>query len=331
MKDIAACTGYSVNTVSHALNGKPDIPPHTREYIVTTAKEMGYIGNTLAGSLRSGFTKTVAIIISDISNPFFAVMVKLLEAELRQSKYSTLIMNTDEDAALEKEHVMSAISKNVDGVIICPTQQNDEAIHLLKQNHIPFVLMGRCFEGHKFESVLGDDFLCGYLAADHLLRLGHRRILFLNAPSYISSSQERQNGYKKALQDAGVEFDPALVRTVDIVSHDAESLLSGLLHQGAEFSAIFTFSDLLAWETMYVLNANGYSVPKDFSLVSIDNLQSHIRYPFPLTSVDVSKEQMASLIVTSLYRLINDGFSATVKQVLKPKLIIRQSTLPFVN
>jgi len=326
MKDIAMKTGYSINTVSHALNNNDDVQPSTRKFIQKVAKDIGYIGNMAAGSLRSGYTKTVAIIISDISNPFFSLMVKQIEEELRGRQYTTLIMNTEENPNDEMNAVIVSIRKGVDGIIICPTQQNNLAIDIMKKNEIPFVLLGRYFEGHRYESVICDDVQCGYLATKHLLELGHRKILFVNGPSHISSSKERQAGYIKALIEFEVPVDERMIRIVDLVENDCSKVLDDIIQGQTDTTAIFAFNDILAWGIIDCLCKAGLRVPEDYSIVSVDNLQSHFRIPVGLTSVDMAKTQMAGLLVSSLHRLIHEGFTATAKQVLTPELIVRDTT-----
>jgi LacI family transcriptional regulator len=257
-------------------------------------------------------------------------MIKLLELELKNRNYTIIIMNTMENIEMEKECVCAAISKNVDGIIICPTQQSNEAIEIMKKNQIPFVLFGRYFKEHRYESVLVDDFQCGYLATNYLTGLGHEKILFINGFPHISSATERREGYKKALQEADIPFKPELIYEIDVNMHDCENLIVKALNEIAKFTAIITFNDVIAWETIYYLQECGYIIPENFSIVSIDNVQSHIHYPFPLTSVDMPKNELAEITVKSLFRLINDGFENTSVNILTPNLVIRGSANPLI-
>ncbi len=191
LSDIAKKTGYSVNTISHALRDKPDIAPKTKEHIRNVANEMGYIVNISAAALRNGRSRSVAIIVGDISNPHFAIMIKEMENALRASGYNAITINTDEDEELEKQAITSAISKNVDGIILCPVQKSRDNIEYLSSLNIPYVLIGRRFEGISSNYVICDDLNGGFVAAEHLINLGHKKILFINAPEYISSSRDR--------------------------------------------------------------------------------------------------------------------------------------------
>ena len=197
MSDIARSTGYSVNTVSHALNGIDDVRESTKKLILSTAKKLGYIPNSAAISMRNGRTMAVAAIIPDITGLYFPIMVKLLENRLRALGYDLIIMNTSENPDQELQCVTSALSKNVDGVIICPSMHNCDALDLMERHGVPFVLMGRYFRDRSYESVVADDFRSGYLLTDHMIGLGHTKIAYIGASTHVSSSAERLEGFAR--------------------------------------------------------------------------------------------------------------------------------------
>ena len=206
LKDIAARTGYTANTVSRALKDKEDIGAETRRSIQEIAREMGYISDSIAASLRTGQTGTIAVILGDISNPHFALIAREIELNARKHHYSTIILNSDEDAEIEAEALRSALSRKVDGIIICPTQWNRDNLEFCAANRrLSCSSAGIFRRGSRV--VVCDDFKGGQLAAEHLLARRHRRILFLNGPSHISSATERVAGYRAALTQAGVPCD----------------------------------------------------------------------------------------------------------------------------
>ena len=132
LKDIAAATGFSINTVSHALKDREDISLATRETIKETAKKMGYVGNASARFLRSGVSKLIAIILGDLSNPHFSIMVKEIETYFRREGYVSFVMNTDEKSDVERQAILTAAERNVDGILICPTQNSRENLACLR-------------------------------------------------------------------------------------------------------------------------------------------------------------------------------------------------------
>jgi LacI family transcriptional regulator len=328
LQDIATKTGYTKNTVSRALRNKPEISEATRKLINDTAKDMGYITNTIAGALRSGVTKTVAIILGDISNPHFGIMAKEVEIAARRHSYNTFVLNTDEKYEIEEQAIYSALSKKVDGIILCPTQRKMEAIKLLKKNGIPFVLWGRYFEEEpETDYVICNDFRGGYLATQHLIERGHREILCLTGPSYISSARERLAGYQKALEKQGISYCPDLIRETSVTTGDCRQVIKKVLEEKVKFTALFAFSDMIAWEAIHTLNKHGIRVPQDVGVIGFDNIQSRMYLPFPLTSISPSKKKMSRRAVDILLKKMNNPKSDQYfHEVIEPTIVIREST-----
>lgn len=300
LKDIAKQTGYSINTVSRALRDKDDIAPETRERIKQLAHEMGHVNNTLAASLRLGYTNTVAVILGDISNPHFSIMMKEIEAQAREYGYTSILLNTNENEELELAAIKSALNKNVDGIIICPAQKSPKNLKYLEQTGVPFVLIGR--HERNYSSVVCNDELGGYQATKALLDAGHKNILMLHGAIYISSAKERLAGYRRAYAEAGIAVNPKLIREVPVVANGCEKVFLQLEGEGRNYSAIFAFSDMLAWEAWCCLQKRGLKVPKDCSLVGFDHIQSRLSLPFRLTTISSYKGQMSTKAVDILVR-----------------------------
>lgn len=325
LRDIAAKTGFSVNTVSHALKDREDISEQTKRVIRDAAEKLGYIGNASASFLRSGISRTIAIIVGDISNPHFSIMVKEIEMEMRKLGYTSFVLNTDENEQLEKDAIIAALSKNVDGLIICPTPKGAENIRFLLGRNVPFVLIGRRFPELEASYVVCDDENGGYEAAKHLLELGHREILFLNGPSRISSARERLHGYRRALREFDVPLQEKLVWEIPITMSKSSSRLEKLLKAGG-FTAVIAFSDMIAWEIVYTLESFGISVPEQVSVVGFDNIQSRFRFPVRLTTVTSSKEKMSRRAVEILLRHIGERSGSQEQVILRTRLIRRNTT-----
>lgn len=328
LTDIAAKTGFTVGTISKALQNKEGIAQETRESIMKVAKEIGYIANSQAGGLRSGSSKTIAIIVSDIANPLFAIEIKICIAELERHGYRAIVMDTEERPEREEQAVISALNKNVDGVLLCPNQKSTGGIDLLRQNGIPFVLMGRRFENLDADWVVCDDEKGGYLAGQHLAELGHERILVITADPRISSSSERLRGFCRAMRERDIPVDPELVVQLDASAHGSDRLIDDLLAQKLDFTAIFAFSDYIAWEIIYALNRHRLQVPGDVSVMGFDDVQSHMRFPPPLTTVHFPKRTICTRCVDLLLDRIQRGDSAPTQQTLDTYLVVRETTAP---
>ncbi|MDR0641825.1 MAG: LacI family transcriptional regulator [Treponema sp.] len=305
LRDIAQITGYSVNTISRALRGKDDIAPDTAERIQKAAAEMGYINNAAAASLRLGHTNMIAVILGDISNPHFSIMMKEIENRARADGYGSFLMNTNEDLEVERAAIQSALNKNVDGIIICPSQQDDSNIRYLLETHIPFVQIGRHFDLSGAGYVVCNDELGGYQATKYLLDKGHRDIAMLTGPSYISSARERHAGYCRALAEQGVEYRPDLVRESSLIG--CSGVIEDMFREKLHFTALFAFSDMLAWGAWTALYKCGLQVPEDCSLVGFDNIQSRFAIPFRLTTISSYKARMSTAAVECLLSIMRDG------------------------
>lgn len=302
LKDIAQATGYSVNTVSRALRGKEDIAPQTRQKIEQAQREMGYITNHLASSLRRGYSDTVAVILGDIANPHFSIMMSDIELRARSFGYETILLTTNEDEELERRAIQSALNKNVDGIILCPCQKSDANIRYLQSMGVPFVLIGRRFDSLDTDYVICDDELGGYLATKELIRNGHRRILMLQGAPYISSARERFAGYCRAHGEAGLPVDLSLVCEGSVMGEKNSDYYEQIMRRDLGFTAVFAFSDLIAWDFWRFLHCKGYRVPEDFSLVGFDHIQSRLYIPYELCSVCSHKKLMSVETVDVLVR-----------------------------
>jgi len=327
LKDIAARSGYSVTTISKALKDSPDISAVTKEKIKLLADEMRYIPNTVASSLRSGKTKTIAIILGDISNPFFAIMVKELDNELVKHQFNSIIFNTNEKYELEKKAVYIALSKHVDGIILFPTQVDHGDIDIIRRSGIPFVLVGRYFDSVDTDFVIVDDLNGAYLATSYLLKKNHRDILFLNGPLFVSCARDRKIGYEKALREYNVPLKEELVKETSITTGKSKEIIHRMLKESINFSAIFAFSDFIAWEAICVLHSMNLRVPEDVAVVGYDNIQSKYYVPYPLTTIHYSKRELAKKTVQVLMKRINkkDKSSGFYHYVLNTSLVVRGS------
>ncbi len=328
LKDIAASTGYSINTVSKAFMPASNLSGETRARILEVARLVGYVANASASAMRSGVTRTIAVIVGDISNPHFAIMVKEIETLARAHHYSIMVLNTDESDDREAEAVEVALRKGVDGILLCPVQQSLQNVQRIIRAQVPFVLLGRHFEGLSANAVVCDDVQGGELATAHLIALGHRRICFLNAPGHISSAKERFQGYCNAHKTAGLPVDPALVHTVSLRQEARLQQLQAIV-ENLTATAIFAFSDVIAWEGITLLQARGLTVPQDVSVIGFDNLLSKLPYPFALTSVRTSKTLMSVEALKMLIQQMEepDAVAGLVaKKVISTSVAVRQST-----
>ncbi len=326
LKDVALDCGFTINTVSRALKDKDDISSSTKRLVLRTAKRLGYISDEIAGSLRSGRTRTVALVLGDISSPFFAIRVMEIESELRKYGYAAFIINTQEDEHRELEAVQSAIGRKVDGVILSPSLKTQRSVVLLRRNSIPFVLLGRHFKRLDTDFVDCDNTKGGRLATEHLLAKGHRRVLLLNGPRHLSSACERELGYLHAHRRYGIIPAKTLRLDLEQRSGSVACALTERLAVKADFSAIFCFSDMMALEAISVLVKRGFKVPADVAVVGFDNIQAHLFFPVPLTTVGAPKGLMVKKAIDILMQRIDGPALRGFKQeIVDVELVIRET------
>lgn len=319
LKDIALRSGYTVNTVSHALRGKSDISVATRRKIVALAQEMGYVGNTLASSLRSGRSGTIAIILSDVVNPHFGNVVDNIESCLRAAGYTAIVLCTGDVPEQECRAVRTALSHLAEGVLICPGQLSMQPIHMLRQSGIPYVVMGRQFPGQKDNQVLCDDEGGADLLTTHLLEQGHRRILYLGGDAQFSSQQEREAGYRRAMARAGLgEQQQMTVPYERYQQLERQGRLVQLIRQ-FEPTAVFAFRDAMAWTLINQVRRAGVRVPEDLSVAGFDYIAQRLSFLSPLTTVATQGDNYATVAVRRLMELLkkNDQPPQTVRLAMR--------------
>ena len=329
LKDIALRTGYSINTVSHALAGKTDIAAVTREEICRVADEMGYIRNTAASGLRSGKSRTVALILPDVANPNFIIMFRGIEAFFRQKAYTVFVLNTDEDPRLELDAIRAALAQNADGIILCPTPGDEENLIYLQSTDVPFCLIGRR-SAEEADFVTCDDALGGYLAATHLFDAGHRELAFFNGDIRISAAKERLEGIRRAHLERGIPLPEERLLSLSVKAGASNRrVIRRFFRQNPNVTALIAFSDLLAFEAISVLEELGRTVPTHLSVVGFDNICSDFSFSPALSSVSVSKKTMAAAAAELLWSKIEGSPPAERQIILPTKLIERRTVKPL--
>ena len=287
LQDLANHTGYTVNTVSRALKNKSDISQATREYIQKVANEMGYIRNVAASSMRSGRTKTLGVIVGGLSNPYYSIMSDSIHNAATEYGYSLLIQCSRDRSDLELQATEALISRQVDGILLFPSNDPSPAISRMRAVGVPFVLMARYPEGVEADCVVCNEAEGAYLATRHLIEAGCKNLAYLSSFDVIFSSSQRCKGFLKACEEAGVNARTALCPRKD-------EILPQLLRWKEEgIDGLFSFCDDEAWNVLSLLNSQGLSVPGDLALVGFDNIQGTVPFPSHLCSVDYNLSGMA--------------------------------------
>jgi len=306
LKDIAERCGYTANTVSRALRGDTKLPESTRSAIVKLAHEMGYVPNSSARALRCGSTRTIAVIINDINNPYYSNMLSQIDQLLKAKNYHPMILCSQLDENLATTMIQLAISQQVDGILFFPFN-NEQHIRDLHASGIPFVLMDRWIPNIEADIARIDDYAAGYTMARHLLAQGHRRFLYMAGPFINSSQVDRQNGITEALQAAGLDLDTHLriLSWGRMPASPAPADVFKLL-EPFDYTAVLAFNDVLAYHAITALYSMGVIVPDSLSVVGIDHIRWHNTYLPPLTSITVDGPSVAETAIEMLFDRIEN-------------------------
>ena len=331
LKDVAEACGYTVNTVSRALRDDPRLPPATRAKLRQTAFEMGYIRNSLASTLRSGKSGNVAVIVNDIHNLHFCNMLSKIDVELRRAGYNMMVLCMQLNESLAEQMIHSAISQSVDGILFFPYHDNPSHIEYMENHGIPFVLLDRWIQGKVTDNARCDDLQGGYLAGDHLARLGHRRYLFLSGVNQSSSQLDRLEGFRRAMRDHAVPDKGIRVVPGEIVEGALAERHVGDLLFPMDYTAIISFRDEVSYPVMLALEEQLIAIPRDISIVSFDHLRGEIPYLPKLTSIYADGESVAVHGVRLLLKRIADRSLPPQVTVLPVRLYDEGTTAPPVN
>ena len=328
IRDVAKHAGVAPITVSRVLNSSGYVSPETRVRVEAATAELNYVPNMLAHSLRSKSTQTIALIMADITNPFWTSVARGVEDEASKQGFIVIFCNTDENEAKEEQYVSMLLRRRVDGVLLVPTSNSGAAVKQLQSQGVEVVILDRRVEDTVVDLVRGDSLGGAYGLVHHLTTLGHKRIGILNGAEKISVSVQRLNGYLQALTDAGIEPDDSLILYGKFTVESGYTMMHQILTQRPRPTAVFTANNFIAIGALRALSESGLKVPEEISMVSFDDL------PFtytqdPLITVAAQPTYYLGTIATQrLLRRITSDDEQPVEEIVVPvELIIRSSTI----
>ncbi len=313
-------------TVSRALNGSGYVRHELKQRIVDTARELDYQPNFLARGLTSKHSYTIGLVLPDITNPFFPAVARGVEDVAHRNGYNVVLCNTDGDARKEADYLKVLRSKQVDGVIFTTSQSSTRHVKHLIELGIPVVLADRRMK-LECDFVAVDNVEGAYMAARHLIALGHRRIGFITGPQDVATGSERIAGYRKAMEEAGLEIDDGLILKGDYRQHSGYQGAKSLLRKSEPPTAIFACNDLMAIGVLMALEEEGLRVPDDMAVVGYDDtLLASVCRP-RLTSVAQPKYEIGAIACEMLLNRIKVRDKPREQTILRPQLIIRDSSV----
>jgi len=328
MKDVAESVGVSVQTVSAVVNNKPGITKETQERVFAAIEELGYRPFSIARSLRSGKTRTIALFVSDVSISVLGRMASAAENYAYEASYNLVLYNTHDDAEREMTYINTVAQRSVDGVLFLASKEPTKGREILDGVGIPSVTIDRIPEGYNGPSVMLDNMKAGRLAAEHLLGLGHTRLAHIAAPLELRLSHERQHGFVEAIEETLQGADVYIEAATNWGCWPGYEAMQRFLDRSPQPTAVFAATDLTAIGAMSAVRDAGLRVPDDISVMGLDNIEAGAYYNPTLTTIRQFLAELASVGVQMLLDILNQKEPSQSEIVLDPALIIRQSTAP---
>lgn len=327
IKEIARIAGVSHSSVSRALRNSPLVNRDKADRIRRIAEECGYRPSAAARSLVTRRSQTIGVVVTSIADPFVAGVVSGMEDIANERGFSVFLANSGVDPAREIRVVHAFEERRVDGIIVTASRVGALYVPVLEQMQVPIVLLNNQHPSQFAHSVMIANVEASREATRHLVALGHRRIAYIGDRLGFQSDTERFEGFRSALEEAGVPLDPALVVHGDGKPEAARAAMSQLLALPNRPTAVFCYNDLTALGALRQIADAGLRVPQDVSLVGFDDLYISQYVEPPLTTVRQPMRQMGNLAMTTLLRLIaGEGICQDIK--VPGELIVRRSTAP---
>lgn len=330
IKDIAKKVNRSITTVSRALNGYDDVSPKTKALIIETAREMGYTPNTLAQRLQKQYTDTIGLVLPTFSprfaDPFFSELLAGIGNKAATLEYD-LLVSTRAPGEQEIEAYKKLIEGGrVDGFIVVRTRTRDSRIEYLIERDFPFTAFGRTDSSSNFSYVDEDGYFGMQLIAEHIAALGHKKIAAITSNATIYFTSERLNGLRDGLANHGIPLKESLIRTGDLTQKSGYEGALELLKSPEPPTVIVAFNDLMALGVMSAAQELGFVVGEDVLVTGFDDIPMAEHSHPSLTTVHQPVYTIGGMVCEMLIKTIKKEIDGHHQELLKPSLVVRQST-----
>jgi DNA-binding LacI/PurR family transcriptional regulator len=328
LKDIAERAGVSVMTVSKALRDEPDVSATTKARLKLMAQQMGYVPDSTAQGLRTRTTKLFGLVIPSLVNPIFSRVILALQERTFELGYDLLLAHTLYQPEREEACIRRSLSRRVDGLFLSPVYRLGDNAPIYREliaRQVPTVLLGHtapfCAQ---FANVETDDVVGGYTITQHLISLGHKRIAYLAGPPATPWNQERFEGYRQALREAGMDVEDKLVFHAGRTMEDGARAAQQMLSENSDATAVQAVNDLVAAGCADALLNEGLRIPEQISITGFGNTMLSEHFRIPLTTANQPKHRLGVAAMDSMLQLLN-GQRPAPKRLPAP-LIVRASS-----
>ncbi|KOE81607.1 substrate-binding domain-containing protein [Vibrio aestuarianus] len=326
MKDIARLAGVSTSTVSHVINKSRFVSEDIAERVNKAAQDLNYAPSALARSLKMNRTRTIGMLVTTSTNPFFGEVVKGVERSCYHKGYNLILCNTEGDNERMKASINTLLQKRVDGLLLmCSTLEGERIEVFDRYPDIPVVVMDWGPMLFASDKIQDNSLSGGYIATNYLIECGHKEIGCITGPLIRHQAQMRYEGYKRAVLEAGLEINPQWIVESDFECEGGYEAFNRMLEKGPLPSSIFVSNDMMAMGVLNAAHEKGIRIPEDVSIMGYDDI--HIaRFMSPaLTTVHQPKYRLGKVAVeTLLKKLEKETLEPQVVQ-LDPTLVVRKS------
>jgi LacI family transcriptional regulator len=325
--DVAKRAGVSVSTAARVLSGTGYAAEDTRRLVLEAAKDLGYVPNQIARSLRTRRTRTVGLLIGDVENSFYSVIAKNVESVAKHAGYHVVLCNSDDDPKVELEYLKLLEGMRVDALIVTPTSKNRRHLARLMEKDIVIAQVDRRVDGLEADAIVVDNEAGAESAVAHLIQAGHSRIGILTGELDVATASQRLAGYERALKEHGIPILEPLIQSGSFHREHAIEDATELIR--ARPTAIFAANNILAQATLIALEQQGQRVPRDVSVVGFDDVQWMSMVDPPVTTVRQPVADMARSAAELTVRRLRDGREGPPSTVVfRTELIQRASVAP---
>lgn len=330
IKEVARLAGVSIATVSRVINNRGSVKKETAEKVWEAVRLLNYQPNLLAQSLRSQQSKLLGLIVPDIESPVFARLAKYLEEMASKKGYSLIFCNTNDDPEKEKNYLAILIRRRVEGIIFSRVSDESLLFKTPQLSKIPYVVLDRTLEKEEAPTIKLDNYTAGVLAASHFLNLGHKKFACLAGPLKIKICRERFYGFFDTLEEKGINLRENFIEEGNFKIEEGKEAMNKILSLSPfeQPTAVFSMNDLMAIGAMQAIKERGLSIPGDISVIGLDNIPLCDVVSPPLTTIAQPFDEMAKEGINLLLKLVEGKKIRKTTILIKPKLVIRNSTAP---
>ncbi|MFC0611406.1 LacI family DNA-binding transcriptional regulator [Scopulibacillus daqui] len=325
MSDVAKLANVSTATVSRVLSQPEKVSKDTREKVMKVIKEFNYQPHMVARQFRTKETKTILVVVPDITDAFFSEVLRGIEHMAVRNGYQVILGDAENDPKREKEYTNLLLQRQADGMVLLTARMDQQDLENIS-NHFPMVLACEYIDGLDVPTVSIDNISSARKATEHLIHLGHTKIAHITGPMNVVLSRDRLKGYQQAMLSHDITINPAYIQESEVSFESSYDQMMKLLALETPPTAVFVFNDEMAIGAIKAVKDSGLNVPKDVAVVGFDNLKMSSIYEPNITTIHQPKYEIGSKAMELLLKLINGETLQKKRFVLNDKLVVRESS-----